>query len=78
MILVKPQFEAGREAVGKGGIVKDEASQLAAVDKVETAIRALGTSRAEWIDSPILGTEGNREFLLYAQLAGAGNPAPKE
>ena len=66
VILVKPQFEAGRTAVGKGGIVRDEAAQLASVDKVRECVLELGASRTDVIDSPILGAEGNREFLLYA------------
>jgi 23S rRNA (cytidine1920-2'-O)/16S rRNA (cytidine1409-2'-O)-methyltransferase len=65
VVLVKPQFEAGREHVGKGGIVRDEAAQLAAVEKVRTALRSLGAVETDTIDSPILGAEGNREFLLY-------------
>lgn len=64
--LVKPQFEVGRELVGKGGIVRDEAAQSVAVEKVKHAVRDLGGSQIEVIDSPILGTEGNREFLLHA------------
>jgi 23S rRNA (cytidine1920-2'-O)/16S rRNA (cytidine1409-2'-O)-methyltransferase len=67
IVLVKPQFEAGRDAVGKGGIVSDAAAQQAAVDKVSGAVRALGWQRTDVIESPILGAEGNREFLLYAQ-----------
>jgi len=66
VVLVKPQFEAGREHVGKGGMVRDEAVQFAAVEKVRTAIQSLGARQTESIDSPILGVEGNREFLLYA------------
>ena len=66
VVLVKPQFEVGRELVGKGGIVRDEAAQLGAVEKVRVALVALGCTRTEVIDSPILGAEGNREFLLYA------------
>ncbi len=69
VVLVKPQFEAGRELVGKGGIVRDEAAQLAAVSKVEAALTELGCARAEWIESPILGGEGNREFLLHAEFS---------
>ena len=65
VVLVKPQFEAGREHVGKGGIVRDEAAQLAAVEKVRTALGSLGAVETDTIDSPILGAEGNREFLLY-------------
>jgi 23S rRNA (cytidine1920-2'-O)/16S rRNA (cytidine1409-2'-O)-methyltransferase len=68
VVLVKPQFEAGREHVGKGGIVRDEAAQLAAVEKVKNASLALGATRTDFIDSPILGAEGNREFLLYAEF----------
>ncbi len=66
IILVKPQFEVGREAVGKGGIVRDEPAQLAAVEKIRQCVLALGAQSTDVIDSPILGTEGNREFLLYA------------
>jgi 23S rRNA (cytidine1920-2'-O)/16S rRNA (cytidine1409-2'-O)-methyltransferase len=65
VVLAKPQFEAGREHVGKGGIVRDEAAQLAAVEKVRGALQGLGAVETDAIDSPILGAEGNREFLLY-------------
>jgi len=66
VILVKPQFEAGRTAVGKGGIVRDQAAQLAAVERVRECVLGLCAIRSDVIDSPILGAEGNREFLLYA------------
>ena len=66
IVLVKPQFEAGRSQVGKGGIVRDESAQLASVERVRDAVLVLGATRADSIDSPILGAEGNREFLLYA------------
>jgi 23S rRNA (cytidine1920-2'-O)/16S rRNA (cytidine1409-2'-O)-methyltransferase len=66
VVLVKPQFEAGREHVGKGGIVRDEAAQLASVEKVKAAAKSLGAAQIEMIESPILGAEGNREFLLYS------------
>jgi 23S rRNA (cytidine1920-2'-O)/16S rRNA (cytidine1409-2'-O)-methyltransferase len=69
VVLVKPQFEAGREAVGKGGIVRDESAQRAAVDRVESALVELGCMRPEAIESPILGGEGNREFLLHAEFS---------
>ena len=68
IVLVKPQFEAGREQVGKGGIVRDPAVQKAAVEKVRHALLALGCTQTDVIDSPILGGEGNREFLLYGQF----------
>jgi 23S rRNA (cytidine1920-2'-O)/16S rRNA (cytidine1409-2'-O)-methyltransferase len=65
IILIKPQFEVGREQVGKGGIVRDPAMHNAACDRVRAAVEALGF-RTAIVDSPILGAEGNREFLLYA------------
>ena len=68
VVLVKPQFEAGREHVGKGGIVRDANAQLASLEKVRAALTALGATRTDSIDSPILGAEGNREFLLYARF----------
>ncbi len=69
VVLVKPQFEAGRELVGKGGIVRDESAQRAAVARVQAALLKLGCAHAEWIESPILGGEGNREFLLHAEFS---------
>jgi len=68
VVLVKPQFEAGREQVGKGGIVRDEAAQKAAVERVRQCLIQLGAQKTDHIDSPILGAEGNREFLLYAKF----------
>src|SRR5205085_5124495 len=68
VVLVKPQFEAGRDGVGKGGIVRDEKVQLAAVEKVRATLINLGAVDTDFIDSPILGTEGNREFLLHARF----------
>jgi 23S rRNA (cytidine1920-2'-O)/16S rRNA (cytidine1409-2'-O)-methyltransferase len=68
VVLVKPQFEAGRENVGKGGIVRDEATQLAAVEKVKATLQTLGAAETDTIDSPILGAEGNREFLLRGRF----------
>ncbi len=68
IVLVKPQFEVGRELVGKGGIVRDEAAQLDAVERVRTAVSGLGAQAVEFIESPIRGAEGNREFLLYARF----------
>jgi len=68
IVLVKPQFEAGREHVGKGGIVRDENAQQAAIEKVRSAIQGLGAKQTDVIESPILGAEGNREFLLFASF----------
>ena len=67
IVLVKPQFEAGRENVGKGGIVRDPETQQQAVDRVRDAVTALGVTTSDVIESPIQGAEGNREFLLYAR-----------
>jgi 23S rRNA (cytidine1920-2'-O)/16S rRNA (cytidine1409-2'-O)-methyltransferase len=67
VVLVKPQFEAGREHVGKGGIVRDPAAHALAVDKVADCVRALGWQVVGTIPSPITGMEGNREFLLYGR-----------
>jgi 23S rRNA (cytidine1920-2'-O)/16S rRNA (cytidine1409-2'-O)-methyltransferase len=69
VILVKPQFEAGREHVGKGGIVRDPAAHQLAIDRVRTAAAALGASGIGLLPSPILGAEGNREFLLHARFS---------
>lgn len=65
VILVKPQFEVGKGQVGKGGIVREPELQQAACRRVDEAARQLGFE-TEIIESPILGAEGNREFLLYA------------
>jgi 23S rRNA (cytidine1920-2'-O)/16S rRNA (cytidine1409-2'-O)-methyltransferase len=66
VVLVKPQFEAGREHVGKGGIVRDPEAHQLAIDKVADCVRSLGWQVVEVIPSPITGMEGNHEFLLYA------------
>jgi 23S rRNA (cytidine1920-2'-O)/16S rRNA (cytidine1409-2'-O)-methyltransferase len=68
ILLVKPQFEVGKGEVGKGGIVRNAAKQQEALAAVETFAAAAGYRPAGSIPSPILGAEGNREFLLYLQL----------
>jgi 23S rRNA (cytidine1920-2'-O)/16S rRNA (cytidine1409-2'-O)-methyltransferase len=70
VVLVKPQFEAGREHVGKGGIVRDPAAHALAVERVRVAVAELGGKEIEVMDSPVLGAEGNREFLLHARWGG--------
>jgi 23S rRNA (cytidine1920-2'-O)/16S rRNA (cytidine1409-2'-O)-methyltransferase len=65
IILVKPQFEVERDQVGKGGIVRDPALHRAACDRVRGVVESLGFT-AKIVPSPILGAEGNREFLLHA------------
>ncbi|MDE3105983.1 MAG: TlyA family RNA methyltransferase [Acidobacteriota bacterium] len=74
VVLVKPQFEAGREHVGKGGIVREEAAQLLAVERVRACVQSLGGTVVEVIDSPIKGMEGNREFLLFATFGEDAEP----
>jgi 23S rRNA (cytidine1920-2'-O)/16S rRNA (cytidine1409-2'-O)-methyltransferase len=66
VVLVKPQFEAGKGEVGKGGIVRDPEQHRRACERVQACVEALGF-RSTLIESPIKGAEGNREFLLYAQ-----------
>ena len=68
VVLVKPQFEVGRENVGKGGIVRDAEAHEMAVERVRATVAELGGAEIEVIESPILGAEGNREFLLHARM----------
>jgi 23S rRNA (cytidine1920-2'-O)/16S rRNA (cytidine1409-2'-O)-methyltransferase len=68
VLLIKPQFEVGREQVGKGGIVRDRVAQQQAVTKVSAAVQALHPASIDVTESPILGAEGNREFLLRAKF----------
>ncbi len=67
LCLVKPQFEAGREGVGEGGVVRDPAVRQAAVDKVAAFLSGLGFAVQGQCDSPIEGPAGNREFFLLAR-----------
>ena len=67
--LVKPQFEAGREEVGRKGIVRDPGVHERVIEKVTWAAAAAGLARAGLTPSPITGSEGNREFLLYLRQA---------
>jgi 23S rRNA (cytidine1920-2'-O)/16S rRNA (cytidine1409-2'-O)-methyltransferase len=66
VVLIKPQFEVGREHVGKGGIVKNNEHRKAAVDKVFDTVKQLGGINIATIESPITGAEGNVEYLLHA------------
>ncbi|HTW44324.1 MAG TPA: TlyA family RNA methyltransferase [Acidobacteriaceae bacterium] len=70
VILVKPQFEAGRESVGKGGIVRDPLARQAAIDRVRACVASLQGADVEVIESPIQGAEGNIEFLLHTVMPG--------
>jgi 23S rRNA (cytidine1920-2'-O)/16S rRNA (cytidine1409-2'-O)-methyltransferase len=68
--LIKPQFEVGKEHVGKGGIVRDEAARDAAVNKIVKFVRGLGLEIKGVIPSPITGQDGNTEYLMYAVKGG--------
>jgi 23S rRNA (cytidine1920-2'-O)/16S rRNA (cytidine1409-2'-O)-methyltransferase len=67
--LVKPQFEAGRDHVGSGGVVRDPVARLATVDKIRTWAAANGFIAGEAIESPITGPAGNVEYLLLLRTA---------
>lgn len=65
IVLIKPQFEAGKNQVGKGGVVRDEAVRLRTVDDVCAVARALGFRGFDVAPSPLTGPAGNKEFLAY-------------
>lgn len=67
--LVKPQFEAGRKDVGKGGLVTDAGVHARVVNEVTAAATEVGLMRVGLIDSPITGAHGNREFLMHLRRA---------
>jgi 23S rRNA (cytidine1920-2'-O)/16S rRNA (cytidine1409-2'-O)-methyltransferase len=68
VFLVKPQFEAPREAVGAGGIVRDSSARLACVQKVREFVEAAGQQWLGVMESPITGREGNIEYLAHIRL----------
>ena len=65
IVLIKPQFEAERHEVGKGGIIKDEAIHAKVIEKVTEGVKKHGFELIGVTDSPITGTQGNKEFLAY-------------
>ncbi len=69
VVLIKPQFEVGRADVGKGGIVKDPALHRSVVVAVNEFAASIGLENVGLTDSPILGTDGNREFLAHYSVA---------
>jgi len=69
VVLVKPQFEAGRELVGKGGVVRDEAVRKQVVEEVIEAAVSLGFESRGVVPSPLKGPKGNQEFLAHLTLA---------
>jgi 23S rRNA (cytidine1920-2'-O)/16S rRNA (cytidine1409-2'-O)-methyltransferase len=81
IVLVKPQFEAGRREVPRGGVVVAEQVQLRVVQEIETFGRGLGLETLGSIPSPIFGARGNREFLLTFRVPSGesrvtGSPGP--
>ncbi|MFZ0961343.1 MAG: TlyA family RNA methyltransferase [Terriglobia bacterium] len=72
VVLVKPQFEVGKGQVGKGGIVRDPAQHQEAVAKVSRKLLELGFGNLASMESPLLGTEGNREFFLHGVWKSSG------
>jgi 23S rRNA (cytidine1920-2'-O)/16S rRNA (cytidine1409-2'-O)-methyltransferase len=70
VLLVKPQFEAGRQEVARGhGVIVDPAIHERVQAEVAGALEAAGCTVRGWCDSPITGAEGNREFLVHATSA---------
>ena len=65
LVLIKPQFEAGKHEVGKGGIIKDSAVHAAVIERVKAGIESYGYQCQGVIESPIEGATGNKEFLAY-------------
>jgi 23S rRNA (cytidine1920-2'-O)/16S rRNA (cytidine1409-2'-O)-methyltransferase len=71
--LIKPQFEAGRAEIGKGGIIRDEHVRRRVVEEVAASAVALGLDPAGTVDSPIAGMEGNREVLMRLRHGRGGS-----
>jgi 23S rRNA (cytidine1920-2'-O)/16S rRNA (cytidine1409-2'-O)-methyltransferase len=69
VILIKPQFEAGRENIGKGGIVRDPQARKQAIQRVRDCVLEQHGAAIDVIDSPIHGMEGNHEYLLHTRFA---------
>ncbi|MGE5472311.1 MAG: TlyA family RNA methyltransferase [Bacteroidota bacterium] len=65
LLLVKPQFEVGPENIGKGGIVRDPARYAEVESKLRRCAASLGLTVRAWLDSPITGGDGNREFFIW-------------
>ncbi len=70
LLLVKPQFEVGRDRVGKGGVVREDALRESAADAVSAAARSLGRVERGRVDSRLPGPKGNREIFLWISAVG--------
>ncbi len=78
LLLVKPQFEVGRQRVGKGGVVRDPAAHVDAIATVITAARELDWHPAGLVASPLTGPAGNHEYLLWLMPPGASGELPTD
>lgn len=76
--LIKPQFECGREALGKGGVVKDKKYHIAAIERVLSCAAENGLAPQKLIKSPVRGGDGNTEFLFYAVSGGLNQIMDKD
>jgi len=70
--LIKPQFEAGRRQVGKGGVVREPSIHKEVVDGLSSFFEVQGWNVVGWVPSPILGPKGNQEFLIYMTRGSSG------
>ena len=74
--LIKPQFEVGKDRIGKGGVVRDAAVRAEAIEEAIAAAEALGFERVDGIDCPVHGPAGNVEYLVWLKRVSA--PAGEE
>jgi 23S rRNA (cytidine1920-2'-O)/16S rRNA (cytidine1409-2'-O)-methyltransferase len=77
VVLVKPQFEAGREDIERGGLVTDPAVHTRVITEVTAAAAAVALTRVAMVESPITGAEGNREFLMHLVPSRRDTPRPR-
>jgi 23S rRNA (cytidine1920-2'-O)/16S rRNA (cytidine1409-2'-O)-methyltransferase len=78
VLLVKPQFEAGKSRVGKGGVIRDPSVHAAVLHEVASGLAETGLVTVAAIASPIRGADGNREFLFHARKRGSASTSPVE
>ena len=78
IVLIKPQFELARADIGKGGIVRDPAARLKAVDSIRSWVVSAGHRFDGVIESPLPGTSGNREFLALLRRGDSSHPIQEE
>ena len=69
LLLIKPQFELGKKALNKGGLVKDRKQYAELETRARAAVSALGLPLRGWFESPVTGGDGNTEFFLWVQQA---------